>query len=697
MKASDFWPLGAACAWAIALLGSRALQADTAGGAAYTPARVSLLEGEVSYYRPSYGDWQDASLNLPLATGDVIATRARSRAEIQLGAKSFLRLGANTELRLDEQSEDVLRFYLSAGRVGFDLRDARAARRVKISSSSVTAELQGGGFYRFEVDEGRTRLITRRGGRMWVAARDQTRVLAPDLQLVVDADTLELATIAPPLDEWDRWNLKRTERLLRARRAPVWSDDLYGLAELDAYGEWRLVPTYGYVWIPRVPRSWAPYSAGRWVWDPFYGWTWVDLAPWGWAPFHYGRWVFLSSVWAWAPGPVLVRPVYAPALVVFFSGSGFRVGFGVGTPVVSWVPLGWGEPCYPWWGPPAFRGKPWWGGWHGPRRQGSWEDVPHGRPEGHRLVNSFEHARFRRAVLGVPRERFGRRDAGNVDRLQDVQLERLLVREDIPRRPRIVVDPASTQGAADPQVRRGPKPERRIPDVGRFRGGSNRSGEEGRTAGHGLSEGQGSTGREGSGGQAGKPERERGQGVPPRTSLHNVERTSPRSRAAFGGNDRYDQVWGPYAPRFRSRDSTPPVERDAVPGQQLRYPLPRRPETSGPPRDPLVSPPPLRPPNGERVPLPGPLDRPAEWPQGSEPRDRGMMRDVRRPADGRLRRVEGFGAGPRQGVGQREAGSPLAPADAVLRDRIGRGPDDRDGSSQPRRESPRAPRRPVHR
>ena len=76
------------------------------------------------------------------------------------------------------------------------------------------------------------------------------------------------------------------------------------------------------MWAPAgVPAGWSPYSTGRWIWDPRYGWTWLDDAPWGWAPYHYGRWVFVRNYWAWAPGPVVVRPVYAPALVVFLGGG----------------------------------------------------------------------------------------------------------------------------------------------------------------------------------------------------------------------------------------------------------------------------------------------------------------------------------------------------------------------------------------
>ncbi len=78
----------------------------------------------------------------------------------------------------------------------------------------------------------------------------------------------------------------------------------------------------------RVAPGWAPYRFGHWVWVAPWGWTWVEDEPWGFAPFHYGRWAFVESSWCWVPGPVVVRPVYAPALVAFVGGGGFGVGVG---------------------------------------------------------------------------------------------------------------------------------------------------------------------------------------------------------------------------------------------------------------------------------------------------------------------------------------------------------------------------------
>src|SRR5215470_13974053 len=108
---------------------------------------------------------------------------------------------------------------------------------------------------------------------------------------------------------------------------------MVGAEDLAGYGEWRNDASYGAYWVPRVAVGWEPYHVGHWAYVVPWGWTWVDDAPWGFAPFHYGRWMVVGGVWGWYPGAVVVRPVYAPALVAFVGGAEFGVG------VAAWVPL----------------------------------------------------------------------------------------------------------------------------------------------------------------------------------------------------------------------------------------------------------------------------------------------------------------------------------------------------------------------
>lgn len=145
------------------------------------------------------------------------------------------------------------------------------------------------------------------------------------------------------LDEFDSWCRSRDDREERSQSARYVSRDVIGYDDLDDNGEWRSVPDYGYVWFPtHVAAGWAPYRYGHWVWVAPWGWTWVEDEPWGFAPFHYGRWAEVGGGWCWVPGPVVVRPVYAPALVVFVGGARFgtSVSFGGGGGGVAWFPLG---------------------------------------------------------------------------------------------------------------------------------------------------------------------------------------------------------------------------------------------------------------------------------------------------------------------------------------------------------------------
>jgi hypothetical protein len=348
-----------------AVPGARAEEPDDVPG--LTPPRLSYVEGEVSFFRPGAQDWSPAQVNTPLAPGDELYTGNRGNLEIQVGAGEFVRAWGDTQLGVVDQETNALQLKVTTGHVVLDLRSVEPGRSVEVATPQAALTIDAPGYYRVDVTGDHAAFVARRGGRASLTTASGSAIaVAPEQQVTVAGAAVQQVA-APPADVWDTWNQTRTNYVATttasARHVPA---AVYGASELDRYGDWRPVPDYGSVWVPRgVPVGWAPYSTGRWIADPYYGWTWVDAAPWGWAPYHYGRWVFVNGYWGWAPGPVVVRPVYAPALVVFFGAPGVRVA--VGSPFVSWVALGWGEPVVPWWGRPHFAGRPWWGGWGGPR------------------------------------------------------------------------------------------------------------------------------------------------------------------------------------------------------------------------------------------------------------------------------------------------------------------------------------------
>ncbi|PYM13097.1 MAG: hypothetical protein DMD81_22160 [Candidatus Rokuibacteriota bacterium] len=323
------------------------------------------MDGEASFWRPGAADWAPAQRNTPLGAGDELFTGHPGNIELQVGPRAFVRAWGDTQLGLANLESDFLQLKITTGHVAVDLRTVEPGRTVEIDTPTGAFMVAHPGYYRVDVAPDRTSFITRRGGQATLtSASGQALAIASSEDVLLDASGAAQTYVAPEPDSWDSWNYARTDSLVEAVSARYVAPNVYGASDLDQYGAWRVVPTYGTVWVPEAaPAGWVPYSSGRWVWDPAYGWTWVDAAPWGWAPFHYGRWVYVDGFWAWAPGPRVVRAAYAPALVAFFGAPGVRIS--VGAPAISWVALGWGEPLVPWWG--RYAGRPWWGGWGGPR------------------------------------------------------------------------------------------------------------------------------------------------------------------------------------------------------------------------------------------------------------------------------------------------------------------------------------------
>ncbi len=409
--------LGIAIALAFGLLGGVSSAVSQEAGLKagesieYTPPRLGYVDGDVSFWRPGAEDWAQAQVNTALAPGDQVYAASPGNLEIQIGPRAFVRGGTDTRIGLENQESEWIQFTVASGCASFDLRTLDPGYTLEVDTPNAVFTIERAGYYRVEVDGERTALIVRRNGQaLAVPASGGSLRVFSDEKVVFEGirDPRASSDAAPPMDAWDEWNHARTDWHLDAASARYVPPGTYGVSDLDRYGTWRAVPTYGSVWVPNaVPSGWVPYSTGAWVLDPYYGWTWVDSAPWGWAPFHHGRWVFVDGFWTWTPGPVAVRPVYAPACVAFFEGAGVNIAVRDEGPMVGWVALGWGEPLVPWWGRPGFKHRPYWGGWGGPRVVNN--VVVHRTTVVHvDDIKSYRNASMHKGFVVVGEKRFGR-------------------------------------------------------------------------------------------------------------------------------------------------------------------------------------------------------------------------------------------------------------------------------------------------
>lgn len=305
-------------------------------------ARLSLVTGQVSFVPAGENDWVEAQLNRPLVTGDKLWTDRNSRAELQIGAAA---------LRLDQQSsfdflnldDDTAQIELTQGTLNLNVRRLYDNQVYEVDTPTLAFVINRVGEYRIDVDtNGRGTIVTamRGGGDAYGEAGARFRVEEGQSITFNDPQLHDYVSNGLPRpDDFDNFVVSRDQRWEHSTTRQYVAEDTIGYEDLDNNGTWNDVPEYGHVWYPTtVAVGWTPYHYGHWGWVGAYGWTWIDDAPWGFAPFHYGRWAYVGNRWGWCPGPVGVRPYYAPALVAFVGG-GVGVGFSVGGPV-GWFPLG---------------------------------------------------------------------------------------------------------------------------------------------------------------------------------------------------------------------------------------------------------------------------------------------------------------------------------------------------------------------
>jgi len=315
-------------------------------------ARMSFLKGDVSFEPSGESQWNQASLNYPLTTGDRIYTNNGGEAEFETGNVA-LRLSGNTDVSVTSLNDQLLQLGLAEGVMRLRAYNMISGNAIEIDSPNATFDVLGNGSYRVETyPNDDATLVVVNSGELRITGNGLEQTLrSGQAAKLAGSDPVQVAWLSPPrADDFDNWCNDRDRRFLSSTSRQYVGEYVPGYYDLDPYGSWTTVATYGPVWYPAsISADWAPYREGRWAWISPWGWTWIDDEPWGFAPFHYGRWAFIGSRWGWIPGEpvVAVRPVYAPALVAFVGGTGLAIGISAGPPV-AWFPLGPREPFFPW-------------------------------------------------------------------------------------------------------------------------------------------------------------------------------------------------------------------------------------------------------------------------------------------------------------------------------------------------------------
>ncbi len=330
---------------------------DVAPALADPPARVGRLArivGTVSFHAADQTEWEAASLNYPVTSGNSFWTEPRAEAEIEVGS-THLALNEGTELDVDTLVDHAMATTEVQGEIYLRLRAVPPGDTTTIRTprGEITIGVAG----RYDIVAGDTEhptTVTVVEGAARIAGPNLSLDVGPRQTATLTGSDSFTGSVGPQLDDpFLRAQLQREvpPPAVANYTPPPVVEQMTGADALETTGQWTPTPKYGQVWYPPVQRGWVPYREGHWAWVAPWGWTWVDDAPWGFAPFHYGRWVEVDQRWGWIPvaqsAPVEAYPVYAPALVSFVDvAAGVVVGAAIGS-AFGWIPLGAREPYYP--------------------------------------------------------------------------------------------------------------------------------------------------------------------------------------------------------------------------------------------------------------------------------------------------------------------------------------------------------------
>jgi hypothetical protein len=304
--------------------------------------RMAFVQGQVTLQASQQEAAIQAGINWPVTSQNRIVNARDARSELRIGS-TIIQLNSDSELEVSELTDERFIMRLNYGSMTVQLSDPAIQGELQVRTPEGLLRMNEAGRVRIDSDVvPDTTAISVFGGAAWFDGAGSSMKVTAGKRIDITADNFRSSQVrADAFDEWANVRDKPGMASTRSAALRYVSPETTGAEELDQYGDWRETEEYGPVWSPRmVGADWAPYRDGRWTWVAPWGWTWIDNAPWGYAPSHYGRWVMIGSRWCWAPGQVVARPVWAPALVGWTGGAQWNVslGFGAG-PAIGWFPL----------------------------------------------------------------------------------------------------------------------------------------------------------------------------------------------------------------------------------------------------------------------------------------------------------------------------------------------------------------------
>ena len=255
--------------------------ADLGAAPADPPARVgrlAALAGTVSFHTADQTDWQFATLNYPVTTGNAFWTEPNANAALGLGDVTLV-LDQQTETEIDTLDDSKLAITEPQGAIYLHVRNQTPDTGNIVTTPRGVVTITAAGRYEIVAGDAEqpTRVLVIDGGAD-IAVGDVTLHLGPgQAGSITGSDqasfrgsvgvAVEDAFITAELAK----EQARPAQPVAEYVPPPLVQHMTGYEELEQVGQWQPSPEYGHVWFPPVEAGYVPYRNGHWAF----------VAPWG--------------------------------------------------------------------------------------------------------------------------------------------------------------------------------------------------------------------------------------------------------------------------------------------------------------------------------------------------------------------------------------------------------------------------------
>jgi len=300
-----------------ALFASTVLVVSASAESKARVVRLSDVEGKVQIDRTTGNGFEKAFLNLPVIEGSHLKTGRDGRAEVEFEDGSALRLGSDSELAfthlgLGDDGQKLSAVQLMSGTAYLNLREKKGDQ-FQFNFAKESIAVPEAAHFRVVLNDADATVAVFKGnvnasgpsGKFEIAEKHSATIdLANTDPANKKAFVIAKNYEQESLDGWDRQQNDYHDRYANAGGSSINSPYGYGVSDLNYYGNFMMIPGYGFGWQPFfVDAAWNPFMDGAWAWYPGMGYMWVSGYPWGWMPYYYGNWGFYPGYgWVWQPG-----------------------------------------------------------------------------------------------------------------------------------------------------------------------------------------------------------------------------------------------------------------------------------------------------------------------------------------------------------------------------------------------------------